>query len=280
MLKLDESGNISWAKTYGGDSTEWGYSVIRTSDGGYAIGGNSYSFSQQGVVVLKLNASGDLLWTKRLWGNALRTLIQTSDGGYAFAGAHSNFPIYKLDASGNFSWARIFGGSSDFAYSVFQTSDGGYALAGEVSGPGILDFMVLKIDGNGNYPGCVSAYSSSVSNYSFTTGSPSVIDGTPAVGTTTPSPTVTTPSLTIVDACAPVGTEEFEPGKNQPRITCSPIKGGALFISPEATGIKIYAADGRIAYSGDLEKGENRIGLEGGVYLWRAGVYKGKAVVR
>jgi len=292
LLKLDASGNISWAKTYGGDSTEWGYSIIRTSDGGYAIGGNSYSFSQQGVVVLKLNASGDLLWTKRLWGNALRTLIQTSDGGYAFAGAHSNFPIYKLDASGNFSWARIFGGSSDFAYSVFQTSDNGYALAGEVSsyGAGLLDFMLLKVDQNGNYPGCVSTYSSAVSNYSFTTGSPSVIDGTPAVGTTTPSPTVTTPGLTIVNACSPVGTEEFEPGKSRPWITCSPVSGGVLFISAEETGIRIYAVDGKLAYAGQLQKGENRIGLETGVWLWTAGavgagpcscpVYKGKAIVR
>jgi hypothetical protein len=116
-------------------------------------------------VVIKLNASGDTLWGKRFWGNALRTLIQTSDGGYAIAGAHSNFPIYKLDASGNFSWARLFGGSGDFAYSVFQTSDGGYALAGEVSshGAGLLDFMLLKLDRNGNYPGCVSSYSSTVS---------------------------------------------------------------------------------------------------------------------
>ena len=284
LLKLDASGNISWAKTYGGDSTEWGYSIIRTSDGGYAIGGNSYSLSQQSVILLKLNASGDTLWGKRFWGNALRTLIQTSDGGYAIAGAHSNFPLYKLDASGNFSWARFFGGSSDFAYSVFQTSDGGYAVAGEVSsyGAGLLDFMLLKIDQNGNYPGCVSTYSSTVSSRSFTITSPSVIDGSPTPGTTTPSPTVTTPGLTIVEACSPVAIEEDEndlPGP-RPGIICSPVPGGVSFNSSEFIPIRIYAVDGKLSYAGQLQKGENRINLENGVWLWIAGDYIGKFVVK
>jgi uncharacterized delta-60 repeat protein len=282
LLKLDAAGSISWARTYGGDSTEWGYSIIRTSDGGYAIGGNSYSLSQQSVVVIKLNASGDTLWGKRFGGNALRTLIQTSDGGYAIAGAHSNFPIYKLDASGNFSWARLFGGSGDFAYSVVQTSDGGYALAGEVSshGAGLLDFMVLKLDRNGNYPGCVSSYSSTVSNRSFTVTSPSVIDGAPTPTTTTPSPTITTPSLTITDACLPVDLDEGNPSGTGPRIICSPRPGGVLFVSPWALSIKIYAVDGRIAYSGNLKEGENLITLGRGVYIWTAGQYRGRVAIR
>ena len=64
------------------------------------------------------------------------------------------------------------------------------------------------------------------------------------------------------------------------RITCSPVPRGALFNSPEALAIKIYAADGRLVYSGNLQKGENRIGLDRGVYLWRAGKHRGKAVIR
>ncbi|MGC8894017.1 MAG: T9SS type A sorting domain-containing protein, partial [candidate division WOR-3 bacterium] len=63
-------------------------------------------------------------------------------------------------------------------------------------------------------------------------------------------------------------------------ITCSPVSGGLVFNSKAELGIRIYSADGRLAYSGNLEKGQNRISLGPGVYLWRAGQYRGKAVVR
>ncbi|MGC8895047.1 MAG: hypothetical protein ACP5QG_09420 [candidate division WOR-3 bacterium] len=44
--------------------------------------------------------------------------------------------------------------------------------------------------------------------------------------------------------------------------------------------IRIYAADGRLAYSENLQKGENRIILDTGVYIWKAGTYRGKVAVR
>jgi hypothetical protein len=65
-----------------------------------------------------------------------------------------------------------------------------------------------------------------------------------------------------------------------PGITCSPFSGGILFNSPADLGINIYSVDGRVAYSGQLRQGENRISLGRGVYLWRAGTYRGKAAVR
>ncbi|MEO0147057.1 MAG: hypothetical protein ABIM19_09515 [candidate division WOR-3 bacterium] len=68
------------------------------------------------------------------------------------------------------------------------------------------------------------------------------------------------------DACPPAVEERDV--YNRPKITCSPVPGGALFISPYDVGIKIYKADGRLAYSGELKKGENRIPLEPGVYIW------------
>jgi len=44
--------------------------------------------------------------------------------------------------------------------------------------------------------------------------------------------------------------------------------------------LRIYSVDGRLAWSGQLAKGENRVSLDRGVYLWQAGSYSGKAVVR
>ncbi|MEO0146614.1 MAG: hypothetical protein ABIM19_07260 [candidate division WOR-3 bacterium] len=78
--------------------------------------------------------------------------------------------------------------------------------------------------------------------------------------------------------CEPTGM--MEPSPIVPSLICSPVPGGALFLTSEATDIRIYSADGRLVHSGHLERGENRINLEQGVYLWRAEEYKGKVAIR
>jgi hypothetical protein len=89
-------------------------SLIQTSDGGYAIAGktNSFSAGSLDVYVVKLNASGNLQWTKTIGAknrySSKPSLIQTSDGGYAIAGdtksfgaGESDICIVKLDKNGN-----------------------------------------------------------------------------------------------------------------------------------------------------------------------------------
>jgi len=114
VVKLDANGNLQWTKTIGGPGDEAGYSLIQTSDGGYAIAGATQSFGagkKEDVYVVKLDANGNLLWTKTIGGeNDDRgfSLIQTSDGGYAIAGTTASFDagdldvyVVKLDKNGN-----------------------------------------------------------------------------------------------------------------------------------------------------------------------------------
>jgi hypothetical protein len=88
-------------------------SLIQTSDGGYAITGYTQSFGagEEDVYVVKLDAKGNLQWTKTIGGLASEigySLIQTSDGSYAIAGDTKSFGageadicIVKLDKNGN-----------------------------------------------------------------------------------------------------------------------------------------------------------------------------------
>jgi hypothetical protein len=61
VVKLDGSGNIQWTRTIGGgENYDEGYSIIQTTDGGYAVAGFTSSFGAGGsdVYVVKLDGSG------------------------------------------------------------------------------------------------------------------------------------------------------------------------------------------------------------------------------
>jgi len=165
LLKTDASGNLQWAKTFGGSDYDWAYSVQQTSDGGYIVAGVTYSFGagNNDVFLLKTDASGNLQWAKTFRGSSYDGALsvqQTSDGGYIVAGYTSSFGaggsdvfLFKTDASGNLQWTKTFGGGADdYAYSVQQTSDGGYIVAGETYYliTGDVDVFLLKTDASGN----------------------------------------------------------------------------------------------------------------------------------
>jgi hypothetical protein len=166
VVKLDANGNLQWTKTIGGPASEAGFSLIQTSDGGYAIAGKTESFGagETDVYVVKLDANGNLQWTKTIggksddWGSSL---IQSSDGGYAIAGDTKSFGagkwdvyLVKLNANGNLQWAKTTGTKNEYfsKSSLIQTSDGGYAITGltESFGAGNYDVYVVKLEKNGN----------------------------------------------------------------------------------------------------------------------------------
>ncbi len=170
VLKLDESGNVQWQKTYGGSGWDSASSIQQTSDGGFIVAG----WTNRDIWVLKLDGNGNIQWQKTYggsYGDYANSIQQTSDGGfilagytYSFGAGGSDIWVLKLDESGNVQWQKTYGGSSDDrASSIQQTSDGGFILAGGTDsfGTGGSDIWVLKLDENGE-----NACSSSNTNIS------------------------------------------------------------------------------------------------------------------
>jgi len=165
LIKLDSQGNMIWDKTYGGNGIDRAYSLIQTTDGGYAVGGwtESKGAGSSDAWVIKIDNQGNIVWDKTYGGNGeevANSLIQTTDGGYAVAGYTSSKGVgkrdtwlIKLDSQGKIIWDKTYGGKDrDEAYSIVQTTDGGYAIAGETysraSGQG--NIWVMKLDHEGN----------------------------------------------------------------------------------------------------------------------------------
>lgn len=137
VVKLNSFGVIQWQKSLGGTGSDFAYSIIQTTDGGYVVAG--YSNSNNG------NVSGN--------------------------NGRNDYWIVKLNNLGVIQWQHCLGGSNDdIASSIIQTSDGSYVVAGmvisndgDVSGNHgssdfwITKFSVLNFAVSPNYP-CQDKY--------------------------------------------------------------------------------------------------------------------------
>jgi hypothetical protein len=90
LIKTDSSGIMQRNKTYGEQVPQEGaYSVIQTSDGGYALAGylDDQSYFVQTSLVIKVDATGNLEWSKRFGeGTLAHSIVQTENNGYAICG--------------------------------------------------------------------------------------------------------------------------------------------------------------------------------------------------
>lgn len=165
LIKLTAAGDTIWTRTYGGIGYEWGAFVQQTTDGGYIVVGQTPAFGAGGfdAYLVKLNAAGDISWTKTYGGTGLEigsAVQQTSDGGYILTGqidsygaGFGDFYLIKTDASGNVVWTRAYGVAGEEAgVSVKQTTDGGFIIGGtsENTGPLGKDMCLIKTNSLGD----------------------------------------------------------------------------------------------------------------------------------
>jgi len=204
ISKWDASGNLLWVRNLQGtgDDQVYGFAVdasgsVYTSgvydgtldlDPGVGVVSSTAGFFD--AYISKLDASGNFVWGKFYSGfgiSAVNTLAVDAAGNLIIAGVFAGGPydfdpgpgtfnltatmfdafFTKLDASGNFLWAKNFGsGQSNEAKSVTTDAAGNIYLSGifdgtvdidpgaavnNITSAGDNDIFVSKFDGSGNF---------------------------------------------------------------------------------------------------------------------------------
>lgn len=151
-------------QTFGGSEDDYPYKIIQTSDGGFAIIGDTISYrtgswTVPDIWLIKTDSSGVEQWNKTYGGTEHDSgcdILQTSDGGYAILGYTSSTGspdlwLFKTDSAGNFIWNMTYdSGAFDFGMGLIQTSDGGFAITGYKENMIFdADALIIKTDSNG-----------------------------------------------------------------------------------------------------------------------------------
>lgn len=205
ISKLDSNGNYVWVKQLGGNSFDYASSMVLDDLGNVYIAGsfdgtadfdpdsskifNIKSAGDADIFISKLDASGNFVWAKQIGGALLDVVNSISvdksgnvyttgsfegkvdfdpgAGTYFLTPTGSDIFISKLDASGNFVWAKQMGGnlhesgnsiaidkwSNIYATGTFQgTAD--FNPSSEFSNlisTGNEDIFILKLNSAGNF---------------------------------------------------------------------------------------------------------------------------------
>ena len=152
LLRIDESGVIVWAKTFGGIGSQFATEVIECSNGGFAIVGSELlDGDEPNAILIRTNTDGDEIWSHRYGGERLdyaSSVIESQLGGFVIVGTSTSYGLngtncwlLHTDETGEILWNQTFGGDKD---------DVGYSIIEERSAEGFIVAGTTKSFGGGN----------------------------------------------------------------------------------------------------------------------------------
>jgi PKD repeat protein len=165
MVKTDAFGAVQWSRAFGAATGggELFRDVIQTADGGYALCGTyNTSPSVADLLLVKVDASGNLQWTKRYATASTDEgtgLLEDGDSlvviGYFRGGNFHDAIIMKVGKNdGNLFWTKAYDAENDNnVFYKIQKVTGGYSLFMPISAAftnSISRQSVIRTDVNGN----------------------------------------------------------------------------------------------------------------------------------
>jgi len=143
-MVLDQQNDpLQWTRYYGdtGDDIIW--SILKTNDEKYLLGGYTDSFGSGGhdYWLVKIDSLGDTIWSRTYGGSGEDrsfAIAETVGGGYAMTGettSYGNGPsdiwLVKTDTNGYTIFTRTYGGDyDDQGVSLLSLDDNGFLVVG------------------------------------------------------------------------------------------------------------------------------------------------------
>lgn len=179
-IKYDAAGNKLWVKTYNGPDDDTDEPVAIAGDGSgnvYVAGRSKGADNDYDVLLIKYNANGDTLWTRRWDGGVLgddeaRDMAVDGSGNVYVTGVtdgdasvlvNNDYITIKYSAAGVLAWALPYngnGGADDRAYSIALDNNSNAYVAGRTWNGTDYDIQVQKYTSGGTE----SAFAAYVSN--------------------------------------------------------------------------------------------------------------------
>ncbi|MCF8236461.1 MAG: T9SS type A sorting domain-containing protein [Bacteroidales bacterium] len=171
LIKTDSSGDMLWKQSYGSGSGYYrGFSVIQTSDNGYALGGFLFYIGQDesgDPIVVKTDSLGNQQWMKNLGGEFpdhkamlafsvdSNILVGTCYGDSMINNdvAYARINMIKLNNDGDILWNKKYGSSTPDKHigNIKCLQDGSILLTGSLyNGEPSYKGWILKTNQNGD----------------------------------------------------------------------------------------------------------------------------------
>ena len=168
VSKVDANNSVDWVKSYTAPYDQYANCITYDANGDLYLSGVSYSDasrneSNQDILLMKLSASGDSLWTKYYGGtkaDVANGIAMGSDGTVNIIGSSmsykennqdkSNIILLVTNPAGYLLHRITYGGmGNDYGYGICRSADGLLFLAGEVENDnGDSDGWLACISGN------------------------------------------------------------------------------------------------------------------------------------
>ena len=162
LQSMSPDGSDQWNGFYGGADFDQCYSVVEDGDGSLFLGGfsSSWGLGYTDYLVVKLNASGDQLWSKTFGSIGLERaydMICTPDNNLLLSGSFQADPrstsgvgIMSLNSNGEELWQAHFDGPNEKVIrSTCLTEDNQMVLAGWSNAGAEDEMLLVKIDSQG-----------------------------------------------------------------------------------------------------------------------------------
>jgi hypothetical protein len=168
VTKTSGLGDVIWSYTYGTAANDVGVKIKPSNDGGALVAGYSSGFISTGdeAFVMKINSSGTVLWTNGFGldsNSQAMDVVQATGGAIYLTGymemdsfGYNTF-VSRMDASGNVSWVKSYGGvGKEIGMGIAEDRQGRIVVTGSIQydsitigGSGDIDMSFLLINAGG-----------------------------------------------------------------------------------------------------------------------------------